>query len=257
MATSRAIDLNADVGEAADKDGIAVERALLAYVTSVHVACGGHAGDAASMRATTDAAMGAGVRVGAHPSYPDRPGFGRKPMDMAWADLVVSLRRQIAALTDVARAAGTSVQSVKPHGALYGAVARGGSVCAAMLSAVHEECDDATPLVLPAGAPALALAKEIGRPTLEEGFCDRAYVSDATLMDRAAPGAVFADPARAAEQALTLAGRGLAQDDTGAWLHLRVDTLCLHGDSPNAVAMARAVRQALDGAGLLTTADPH
>ncbi|HEX3795566.1 MAG TPA: 5-oxoprolinase subunit PxpA [Acidimicrobiales bacterium] len=253
MTGSRTVDLNADMGEAVEPDGIAVERALLEYVTSVHVACGGHAGDAASMRATVEAALAADVGVGAHPSYPDRAGFGRRPMELAWPVLLDSLRMQVSDLSAVARAAGTEVQSVKAHGALYGEVARGGAACVALISVLHDLCHASTPLVLPAGAPALALAKEIGRPTLEEGFCDRAYRPDGTLVDRTVPGAVFDEPERAAEQAGTLA-RGLVRDDVGTWLSLHPDTLCLHGDSPNALSMAMAVRDLLEREGVVVAA---
>ncbi len=124
----RTIDLNADVGEANDVAGIEVERALLGLVTSAHVACGGHAGNDDSMAATVEAALAHSVRVGAHPSYPDRPGFGREPMDIDREALRDSLSRQMRDLDRICRAAGTSVRSVKPHGALYGEVAKGGAI---------------------------------------------------------------------------------------------------------------------------------
>jgi 5-oxoprolinase (ATP-hydrolysing) subunit A len=233
------VDLNADVGEATEADGIAVERELLSVVTSVNVACGGHAGDEASMRNTVEAACAHGVAVGAHPSYPDRPGFGRRPMDMDRADLEHSLRDQMAALVEVCSAQGTQIRSVKAHGALYGVVGQGADALGALLAAVDATCAPDTVLVLPARSEAVRICRSAGRLVRQEGFCDRAYAPDGTLVDRSLPGAVFTDPVQAAAQAVELAGGG------------QIDTLCIHGDSPGAVAMARAVRQALERAGMV------
>lgn len=246
----RTVDLNADVGEAGDHEGIAVERALLGVVSSVHVACGGHAGDDASMRATVLAAQAGAVRIGAHPSYPDRAGFGRRPMAMPAGDLLTALRGQIGALCEVARSLDVDVQSVKAHGALYGEVARGLDSCAVLLEAMAELCDPGTWLVLPARSPAITRAAAAGVAVQREGFCDRAYRADGSLVPRGDAGSVYDDPARAATQALGLARDGTVRAADGRALSLEVDTLCLHGDSPNAVAMARAVRGALDEAGV-------
>ncbi len=252
----RAIDLNADVGEASDDAGSAVERALLGLVTSAHVACGGHAGSTASMRATVQAAMACGVRVGAHPSYPDRDGFGRRPMEISARALTASLTGQIGALVEVAAALGTTVRSVKAHGALYGEVARGSAAFGVLLGVVGELCGPDTPLVLPSGAPALALASERGFVVHQEGFADRAYTADGGLVARQLPGSVFDDPATAAAQALGLAERATATAEDGTELSLPVDTLCVHGDTPNAPALARAVRDALAAAGIAVAAPP-
>jgi UPF0271 protein len=251
---ARTIDLNADVGEAGDDAGRAVERGLLELVTSAHVACGGHAGDQASMQATVAAALAAGVRVGAHPSYPDRAGFGRRPVAMAAAALSDSLRQQIGDLADVARSWGTTVQSVKAHGALYAEVARGDAMFGALVDAVYAVCAADTALVLPSGTPAVAVARAAGMPVLEEGFCDRAYTAAGALAPRAQAGAVYDDPAAAAAQALGLARHGSVLAGDGIELLLHVDTLCLHGDSPNALAMAGAVRRALEGDGMAVLA---
>ena len=252
----RAVDLNADVGEASDDAGIAVERALLGMVTSAHIACGGHAGNPASMRATVQAAMACGVRVGAHPSYPDRDGFGRRPMEMSARALTASLTGQIGALVEVATALGTTVRSVKAHGALYGEVARGSGAFDVLLDVVVELCGPDTPLVLPSGAPALARAGERGVAVHQEGFADRAYTADGGLVARRLPGSVFDDPATAAAQALGLAERGKATAVDGTELSLPVDTLCVHGDTPNAPALAWAVRDALVAAGIAVAAPP-
>jgi UPF0271 protein len=250
----RSIDLNADVGEAADEAGAAIEQALLDLVTSAHVACGGHAGDDGSMRATVQAARDAGVRVGAHPSYPDRAGFGRRPMEMTASDLASSLTRQIGALTDVAASLGVRVCSVKPHGALYGEVGADAATFEVVAGVLVRLCGADTSLVLPAGAPAVSWAHQAGVPVLEEGFADRAYTADGALVPRQEPGAVYSDPERAAAQALALALWGTVAAADGTTLTLPVDTLCLHGDSPNALAMARAVRTAIGAAGIVVTA---
>jgi UPF0271 protein len=255
-AERRSIDLNADIGEAGDDAGVAIERALLGLVTSAHIACGGHAGDDESMRAIVQAALVAGVRVGAHPSYPDRAGFGRRPMEMAPSDLASSLARQIGALMDVAASLGAEVCSVKPHGALYGEVGGNASSFVALARVLVALCDPGTSLVLPSGAPAVAWAGRAGIAVLEEGFADRAYTADGALMARQEPGSVYSEPARAAAQALGLAERGTVAASDGTTLTLAVDTLCLHGDSPNALAMARAVRDALAAAGIAVAAPP-
>jgi UPF0271 protein len=236
------VDLSADVGEAVDDEGIAVERALLDVVSSVHVACGGHAGDAVSMRDTVLAALGHGVAVGAHPSYPDRDGFGRRPMPIGAPELEASLRHQIGALVEVCAAAGTTVRSVKAHGALYARVALGGSAFDALRAAMAATADPATALVLPLGSPAETRGRADGVTVWREGFCDRAYAADGTLVDRSVAGAVFDDPDQAAAQALRLLESG------------GLDSLCLHGDTPGVVALADAVRHALDGAGVAVAA---
>jgi UPF0271 protein len=254
---NRTIDLNADVGEATDAAGMEVERTLLGLVTSVHVACGGHAGDDDSMTATVAAALDRGLRVGAHPSYPDRAGFGRQPMQIDRAELGASLSEQLRALDRICRAAGTTVASVKAHGALYEEVAKGGAVYETFRDAVRGSgsvggggsvAEDVA-LVLPSGCRALAMALRDGMAACEEGFCDRAYRPDGGLVSRSEPGAVLAEPSAAAAQALSLA-RGAVVANDGSVLTLWVDTLCIHGDSPGAVAVATAVRTAMADVGI-------
>ncbi len=249
MAAHRSIDLNADVGEATDAAGIDVERALLALVTSVHVACGGHAGDEDTMAATVGAALECSVRVGAHPSYPDRAGFGRSPMAIDRGELSVSLCEQLQALGRVCRSAGTVIDSVKAHGALYEEVAKGGAVYETFRDAVRVSVGESAALVLPSACRAMAMVLRDGVEAREEGFCDRAYRADGGLVDRAVAGAVLGDPDVAAAQALGLA-RGAVVADDGCVLTLWVDTLCIHGDSPGAVAIASAVRRVMADAGI-------
>jgi UPF0271 protein len=251
---ARTIDLNADVGEARDVAGIAVERALLGVVTSVHVACGGHAGDEGSMQSTVEAARAHGVSVGAHPSYPDREGFGRRPMALTNGELSSALLEQITSLMDVALSFGVTVDSVKPHGALYGEVGREEEKCKLLLGVLDQLLPPEAALVLRAGARAVSWANETGRRVLQEGFADRAYTSDGELLTRQVPGSVYGDPALAAAQALGLAVNGRVATHDGVTLSLPVDTLCVHGDSPDALSMARAVRLALVDAGVAVAA---
>jgi len=253
VARGRTVDLNADVGEATEKEDIASERALIGLVTSVNVACGGHFGDEASMSATVAAALEAKVRIGAHPSYPDRAGFGRRPMSMSRDALRAAVGDQLQALDRVCAASGTTVESVKPHGALYEEVAKGGVAYEALRDAVRDAYGPDTALVLPSACRAMAMALRDVVPTREEGFCDRAYRPDGGLVDRSLPGAVLVDPAEAAAQALSLA-RGAVVGSDGCVLTLWVDTLCIHGDSPGAVAIATAVRDALADAGIAISA---
>jgi UPF0271 protein len=253
---ARTIDLNADVGEAVDEDGIARERALLALVTSANIACGGHAGDEGSMAATGAAALEDGVRVGAHPSYPDREGFGRVPLQMERADLESSLVGQLRALDRVCRAAGTTLESVKAHGALYEEVAKGGAVYETLRDAVREACPPGTVLVFPSGCRAMAMALRDDMAAREEGFCDRAYRPDGGLVDRSEDGAVLTRIDDVASQAVSLA-RGAVVASDGSILTLWVDTLCIHGDSPGAVEMAQAVRSALKGIHIDVAAPPR
>jgi UPF0271 protein len=249
VSPSRAIDLNADVGEATEPAGVETERALLELVTTAHVACGGHAGNEDTMTATVEAALGHGVRLGAHPSYPDTEGFGRRPMDIDRDELRRALGGQVGDLAAVCAKAGTELASVKPHGALYEEVAKGGAIYLALRAAMAAACPPETMLVLPAGCHALAVALGDGVPAIEEGFCDRAYRPDGGLVPRTEPGAVLDDPEEAAGQALSLARGALAAGD-GTILTLWVDTLCIHGDSPGALSIARAVRCALGDAGI-------
>jgi UPF0271 protein len=253
VSPARAIDLNADLGEATEVEGIGTERALLDLVTTAHIACGGHAGDEATMMATVAAALERAVRVGAHPSYPDPTGFGRRPMEIDHDELRRSLSDQLHALSRVCDAAGTAIESVKAHGALYEEVAKGGAVYESLRDAVRATCREGTPLVLPSGCRAMAMCLRDDLPACEEGFCDRAYRPDCGLVDRAVPGAVLNEPGEAAAQALSLA-RGAVVAADGSLLTLWVDTLCIHADTPAALAIATAVRRVMEEAGFEVTA---
>jgi len=238
-----AIDLNADVGEGYDDAG------LIPLVTSANVACGAHAGDAATMRATVRLAVAHGVAVGAHPGFPDRANFGRgvttKDPD-AIAALVVE---QIERLAEIARREGASVAHVKPHGALYNLSAVDRAVADAVARAVVSVLSG-TRLVGLAGSPSLDAARDAGLTPVAEAFADRAYLADGTLAPRTRAGAVIENVDHAATRAVKLVTTGTIDTIDGALLHLTADTLCLHGDTPDAALRARSIRTALSAAGV-------
>jgi UPF0271 protein len=219
------IDLNADVGEGADD----VDEALMSLVTSVSIACGGHAGDVASMKKAGDAATARGIRIGAHPSYLDRENFGRVSIAMGPETLRAEIVRQVRSLIDVT----ATVSYVKPHGALYNDVPRLPNVATAVFQAVEE-------LRLP-----LMLMADVATPdsveVISEGFIDRGYTPDGLLVPRSQAGALITDPAQTIEQALRLAQK--------------VDSLCVHSDTPGAALLMAEARRALTDAGYEITAE--
>jgi len=238
------LDLNADLGE-----GEGTDHALLDVVTSCNVACGGHAGDRRSMQETVLAAAERDVAVGAHPSYPDREGFGRRSAFLPAHALREPLERQIEALVEVAGAAGVGVRHVKPHGALYNDAARDREVADAVCAPLASMDLD----LLLVGPPASSLedaAAAFGIGFVREGFVDRAYASQGRLVPRTQPGAVLTGRDVVIAQALSIARESRVRDNDGNDIALEVDTLCIHGDTPGAVALARAVRDALLAAGV-------
>lgn len=237
------IDLNADLGEGHE------DRSLLRFVTSVNVACGGHAGDERSMAETVAAALDSGAAVGAHPSYPDREGFGRRELELPPAELAAAIEAQLAALTRVARPLGARLGHVKPHGALYNRAARDPQVAAVVARAVAA-FDRSLRLVGLAGSALLAAGRAAGLAVAGEGFADRRYAPDGSLVSRRTAGAILHDPREAAEQALAIASRRTVVAADGTRVAVLAETLCVHGDTDGAVAIARAVRERLEAAGV-------
>ena len=225
------------------------DQALLDVVTTVHVACGFHAGDPEVMAATLSRAHAAGVAVGAHPSYPDLAGFGRRAMAVPPERVKLDLLYQLGALDGIARSRGVPLRSVKPHGALYHRIATDADCAGAFFEAVGAFAGGLW-IVLPAGSPALARARAAGLPVASEAFCDRAYLPDGTLAPRGAAGSLIADPQLAAERALALAAGEPIDAVDGSPVTLEATTLCVHGDTPGAAAIARHVRGALESAGV-------
>jgi len=242
------IDLNADLGEGFGRWTLGPEELLLPWITSASVACGFHAGDPRTIRRTLALAAAHGVAVGAHPGYPDLAGFGRRELAMDAEELRAAVIYQVGAVQALARAEGLSLQHVKAHGALYDRAARDREAAAAFVSAVLAVCPEAFVLG-PPGSVLLAQARQAGLATAAEGFADRAYRGDGTLAARSRPGAVLEDPRAAAAQALRIVGEGKVATVDGTELDLQVESLCVHGDTPGAPAVARAVREALAGTG--------
>ncbi len=236
------IDLNSDLGEGFGAWTMGDDAALLEIVTSANIACGFHAGDPAIMRRTCDLAVANGVRIGAHISYRDLAGFGRRELTMAPADLTAESLYQIGALDAIARAAGDRVRYVKPHGALYHSAARDESVATAVVAALADHGE--LSLLGPADSAMATAATAAGIPFHAEGFADRGYTPAATLVPRGSVGAVL--PAEAAlRQAVSIAVTSRTTTNAGDEVRVDVRSLCVHGDSLDAVHMARTIRQAL------------
>lgn len=243
------VDLNADLGESFGRWQLGDDAGMLAVVTSANVACGFHAGDPTVLLSVCQAAAAAGVAVGAQVGYRDLAGFGRRFIDMDPADLLADVVYQIGALDALARVAGTRVSYVKPHGALYNAVVVHEGQAGAVVDAAHA-VDPRLPLVGLPGSMLLRLAAERGLRTVTEAFADRAYHPDGTLVPRSKPEAVLTDPAAIAERVVHLVLDGQLTATDGTAVSVTAESVCLHGDTPGAVAIARAVRSALETAGV-------
>jgi 5-oxoprolinase (ATP-hydrolysing) subunit A len=235
------IDLNADLGESYGRWTLGDDRAMLGLVTSANVACGFHAGDPATLRETCRLAVGTGVTIGAQVGYPDLAGFGRRFLDMAAPDLTAAVLYQVGALDALARAEGARVGYVKPHGALYHATVEHEGQAAAVVDAVLA-LDPTLPILGLPGSALLRFAAARGLRPVEEYFVDRNYTPEGRLVDRRRSDALITDPTEAAERAAAAAAGH------------RVQSLCVHGDSPGAVAMARRIREVFDAEGIVLAA---
>ncbi|OJU90344.1 MAG: hypothetical protein BGO13_10790 [Burkholderiales bacterium 66-5] len=243
------MDINSDLGESYGAWRMGDDAAMLAIVTSANVACGFHAGDPAGILQTLKNAAAHGVAVGAHVAYPDLVGFGRRNMDPSSSELVADVIYQIGALQGLAAAAGARVAYVKPHGALYNTIAhderQGNDVVSALLA-----IDPRLQLLALAGSPLIARARARGLTVVAEAFADRAYNEDGTLVSRRLEGAVLHDPDAVAERMLQWVQTGEITAVTGKRIRLQADSICVHGDSPGAVEMARRIRARLSAAGV-------
>lgn len=243
------IDLNADLGEGFGRWRLTDDEQLLSVVTSANVACGFHAGDAATMRRVCELAAERGVRIGAQVSYRDLAGFGRRAMDVPPAELTAEVAYQIGALEVFARAAGSRVSYVKPHGALYNRVVHDEEQAGAVVDGVLL-ADASLPVLGLPSSRFLKLAERAGLPTVTEAFADRAYTEEGTLVPRSQDGAVITDADTVLERSLGLARLGVMTSHSGERIPVRARSLCLHGDTPGAVDMARRVRAGLESAGV-------
>jgi 5-oxoprolinase (ATP-hydrolysing) subunit A len=243
------IDLNADLGEGFGEWSLGDDDALLDVVTSANVACGFHAGDPTVLRRTCERAAERGVVIGAQVGYRDLAGFGRRFIDLDPHDLTNDVLYQIGALEGFARVAGTRVSYVKPHGALYNAIVHHVEQAAAVVEAVRQYDPDLPVLGLP-DSVWLRLAEEAGLTPVPEAFADRAYTPEGTLVSRREPDAVLHDADEVAQRCVRLATQGKVVAVDGTVVQVSAASLCVHGDSPGAVAMATAVRNGLESAGV-------
>jgi UPF0271 protein len=247
--TWASIDLNADLGEGFGRWRLTDDERLLSVVTSANVACGFHAGDAVTMRRVCDLAAERGVRIGAQVSYRDLAGFGRRAMDVPAEELAAETAYQIGALAVFARAAGSRVSYVKPHGALYNRVVHDEEQAAAVVEGVLL-CGERLPLLGLPGSTLHTMAEKAGLPTVTEAFADRAYTAQGTLVPRGESGAVISDESAVVERSVSMARFGVVTARCGRSVGVRARSLCLHGDTPGAVALARRVRAELESAGV-------
>jgi len=243
------MDLNSDVGESFGPWPMGDDAAMLEHVTSANIACGFHAGDPSGIARTARAAVAAGVAIGAHVGYRDLAGFGRRFVDCSETELADDVAYQIGALQALARREDGEVRYVKSHGALYNAIVSHEAHARAVVDAVRS-VDPRLALVLLPGSVAGRYAERAGLRVVGEAFADRAYTPEGELVSRRAPGAVLRDPAAVAGRMVRFAESGLVDAIDGTALRVDAETICLHGDTSGAVAMAAAVRAALDDAGV-------
>ncbi len=244
------IDLNCDYGETFGGSLVQDDVGLLAYVTSINIACGAHSGDPDVMRRALQQSRTHGVAAGAHPGFPDISGFGRRVLHMTPAEIANSVLAQLGALAALARAEGVTLTHVKPHGALYNYAATTPAAAAAIAEAIAI-FDPTLIMVGLAGSYLIAAGEAAGLPVAREAFVDRAYEADGSLRSRRLAGAVLLDNEQALEQAVSIATTGSVMAYDGTRITVLADTLCLHGDTPDALARAAVVRAGLAAAGVV------
>ncbi len=243
------IDLNSDIGESFGSYKLGDDASVMDAVSSANVACGFHAGDPLVIKKTIENCAKKGVAAGAHPGYPDLVGFGRRNMQCTPEEEYADCLYQIGALQAFCRACGMELQHVKPHGAMYNQAAKNPELAAAIARAVKDAGRDIILLGL-ANSEFEKAAKEQGVPFAAEAFADRAYMPDGSLVPRSRPGAVIHDAAKAAERVVRMVKEGTVEAIDGTVINFRPDSICMHGDTPEAVEMAKAVRAALENAGV-------
>lgn len=243
------MDLNCDMGELPEAIADGTQEALMRSITSANVACGGHAGDASTMRATIEQAMRFGVGVGAHPGYADRANFGRLELKIPPEEVADSVFEQVRALADVAGSCGVQVVHVKPHGALYNQAVKNRELARAIADGVARWSREVV-LVGLAGSPMLDVFREAGFVVAAEAFADRRYEPDGTLRSRKFEDALIRDPAEAARQALAMVKRGVVRARDGSEVNIAAQTICIHGDTPGATKIAAEVARTLREGGV-------
>lgn len=244
-----AIDVSADIGERVGSPGRAHDGHILEYISSASIACGFHAGDAKSMRETVTLCAGAGVAIGAHPSYLDKEGFGRVETHLSTVEIRRHVGLQVVMLSDICRAMNVTLRFVKPHGALYNRAATDPAAADAIASAINE-IDRSLTLLGLAGSEMIRAAARFGLPVAREAFLDRAYTPQGTLLPRTVPGAVFTDPDVVVRRAINLVNDNILYAVDGTPLRIVADSLCLHGDGDHSIKFAAAVRKGLEAEGV-------
>ena len=244
------IDLNSDMGEMPEAIADGTQEALMRSITSVNIACGGHAGDEQTMKTTIEQALQWKLAIGAHPGYPDRANFGRLELKLPLKEISASIFEQVKALADVAAGCGARVVHVKPHGALYNQAVRNRELAGAIAEGVGRWSRDIV-LVGLAGSPMLNVFREAGFTVAAEAFADRRYEADGTLRSRKFTDALIRNPEEAAWQALGIAERGVVIASDGSQVTVEAQTICIHGDTPGAPQIAAKVTQTLREAGVI------
>lgn len=240
----QSVDLNCDMGESFGSWQMGQDVLLMDYVSSVNIACGFHAGDASVMRQTVEAAVKKNVAIGAHPGYPDLQGFGRREMKLSPSEVYEIVLYQIGALAVFAKAAGSKLHHVKPHGALYNTAAKDSLLAEAIASAVKASADDLM-LVGLSGSKLIEEAKKKGLKTVNEVFADRTYQEDGSLTPRTKGGSLIGDASEAAQQALQMVTRSTVTSTSGKEIPVKTETICIHGDGKHALEFARAIHSVL------------
>ncbi|MBO6158005.1 MAG: 5-oxoprolinase subunit PxpA [Firmicutes bacterium] len=238
------VDLNADLGESFGAYTIGMDKEVLQFITSANVACGFHAGDPLVMAKTVALAKEAGTRIGAHPGFPDLMGFGRRNMNITPAEAKAYIQYQVGALSAFAKAAGLKLQHVKPHGAFYNMAAVDEKLATAICEGIYE-VDPALILLGLANSQHIKAAEAVGLRYASEVFADRGYMNDGTLVPRKLPGAMIHDRNEAIERTVRMVKEGVVQSIQGELIPIKADSICVHGDNPDAIGFVSLIRQRL------------
>lgn len=243
------VDLNADLGESFGAYTIGMDSEVLRYITSANIACGFHAGDPLVMQKTVDLAKSRGTAPGAHPGYPDLMGFGRRNMKVSPAEAKAYIKYQVGALLAFTKAAGVKLQHVKPHGAFYNMAAVDDKLALAICEGIAE-VDDSLIMLGLAGSAHIRAAKTVGLKAASEVFADRGYMEDGTLVPRTQPGAMVHDRELAIARTVKMVTDGTVEAITGKIIPIQADSVCVHGDNPDAIGFVKDIREALESAGV-------
>ncbi len=245
----RTVDLNCDLGESFGNYKCGMDEEIIPYITSANVACGFHASDPMVMQKTVRTAKENNVCVGAHPGFQDLVGFGRRNMNLSAAEITAIIEYQIGALNAFCSANGTKLQHVKPHGALYNMAVKDRIIAEAICEGIAA-VDNSLILLAPAGSQMILAAERIGLATAREVFADRAYEEDGSLVARSKPGAMITDENEAIARVIQMIEKGTVTAITGKEIEVQADSVCVHGDSPSALAFVRNIHAALTEAGI-------